>query len=842
MEKIFCQCANISEKRRIIVRVEVEFSPLLLPISMKFRPYRNSAVRLLACVCLAFSLFILPAFAQQSVVDSLEKELVAHPQPDTTRVNILNELAFNLLQRSPQRGFEMVQEARDLAEKLKFSVGIARSYSTIGNFKSQEGKTAEGLEWMRKSLAMAEKNNDKQGIGRASNNLALMHTRFNDYATALEYFFKAVKIGEELENKRLLSTSLGNIGQIYKDQRNFPQALEYLNRAIAISKEANNLNGIISGGLTIGDVRRAQGDLSAAQAEYSAAVELSRANNERGNLARGLNSLGLIYEAQRETAKALVIYTESRDMLEAMKARINLAESYNGIGRCQTVLKNYASASASLEKGLEIAWAIKNNKAVIDAYKSLSALREAEGNSTEALRLYRRAGEVQDSVFDTNAATQFSAAQSRIDADKREREELRAAEQQASFRRTLLWGGAAVLGIAGILVWFTAQSRRRSLQLSLQNAEMQAQQAQLAEQTAAIQAANAAAAERNAELDTLRQKSEESREYLAKSVETMLQAMERLSSGDLTLRLESGSTNDDVGRLRAGIGSTITTMRQIIGQLSHTTRSVTDAAREMNETAFALQEAAQHQAKQADNAVNVITDTSRLIETNAATVQTSSEAALRNQRIATESGETIQQTIAKMRRIADVISTSSEMTNKLAASSEHIVEFVEIIKEIADQTNLLALNASIEAARAGEQGRGFAVVADEVRKLAERSAQATKSIVGIVKEIMRDTSNVAAAMKTGTHEAEEGIALADKTVSVLQSIIQGAGANAKAMSAIALAGEEQMRKGTMAQSAVQEIVRTSEVSLGRIETLTNLAEQLAQETEELEQHLTRFRL
>lgn len=806
-------------------------------------PVRRIITGFCFCTCLLVSFIFSPSLpAQQAITDSLENFLRQHQQEDTARVNTLNELAFALMQRNPDRGFALVEEARTLAEKLGFGVGMARAYSNLGNFKDQQGNVAEGLEWMRKSLSTAEKINDKQGIGRASNNLARMHTRFNDYATALEYFFKAVNIGEELANKRLTSTALGNIGAIYKDQRNYPQAMEYLTRSITISKEINNINGIVAGGLTIGEVVYAKGEREKAKQEYLSAIEIARDNKELSTLARGLNSLGVVLEAENTIDKALTAYNEAQRIQDSLKIRAYLAESYIGIGRCQTVLRQFSEAEKQLSKGLEVALAIQNNKAVIDAYKSLSALREAEGVPNEALRFFRRAATVQDSVFNTNAATQFSVAQSRVDAEKREREEARTAEQQSAFRKTLLGVGLAIAVITGILLWFTAQSRRRSSVLALQNQEMQQQQAQLAEQTAQIQSANASAAERNAELDVLRQKSEESREYLAKSVETILHAMDRLASGDLTLRLEQSTTNDEVGRLRTGIGITITTMREIIGQLSQTTLSIADAARDMNETASALQEAAQDQARQADSAVSVITKTSQLLENNAETVRKSSEKAAVNKQIALESGVTIQQTISKMRRIADVIGTSSQMTSKLAVSSQHIVEFVEIIKEIADQTNLLALNASIEAARAGEQGRGFAVVADEVRKLAERSAQSTKSIVGIVKDIMQDTNNVASAMKIGTQEAEEGIALADQTVSVLQRIIQGAGENAAAMTSIATSSQEQMRNGTQAENAIQAILRTSAQSRERIEALAALSERLAEQTAELEKHLERFRL
>ncbi len=100
---------------------------------------------------------------------------------------------------------------------------------------------------------------------------------------------------------------------------------------------------------------------------------------------------------------------------------------------------------------------------------------------------------------------------------------------------------------------------------------------------------------------------------------------------------------------------------------------------------------------------------------------------------------------AAMQKIVDNLRRMSEKTRESASSVEslnHRVDqiggIVQLIKEIADQTNLLALNAAIEAARAGESGRGFAVVADEVRKLAERTAQATNEIAGLVGNIQQE--------------------------------------------------------------------------------------------------------
>jgi methyl-accepting chemotaxis protein len=117
--------------------------------------------------------------------------------------------------------------------------------------------------------------------------------------------------------------------------------------------------------------------------------------------------------------------------------------------------------------------------------------------------------------------------------------------------------------------------------------------------------------------------------------------------------------------------------------------------------------------------------------------------------------------VQSTREIANDIGSVVAKMQELGSASERIGNIVEVIDAIADQTNLLALNAAIEAARAGEHGRGFAVVADEVRKLAENSAQSTREIGLLVKDIQAKTDQVVKSTTASGTKAENGLQMAD---------------------------------------------------------------------------------
>ncbi len=189
--------------------------------------------------------------------------------------------------------------------------------------------------------------------------------------------------------------------------------------------------------------------------------------------------------------------------------------------------------------------------------------------------------------------------------------------------------------------------------------------------------------------------------------------LRRIAEGDLTQRqgtaLEGrfAEVLEHAEKARAGL-------EHIVSRARTGADSLDGRSAEMAETMDVIQRSTESNAaalEQTTAAVTELTDSIRAASSSAAKVRSAAESA---------SGNT-----GKVNQgFGEVIAALAA----IEATSEEILQIIEMIDSIAFQTNLLALNAGVEAARAGQSGGGFAVVANEVRALAQRTSDAAKQI------------------------------------------------------------------------------------------------------------------
>lgn len=247
-----------------------------------------------------------------------------------------------------------------------------------------------------------------------------------------------------------------------------------------------------------------------------------------------------------------------------------------------------------------------------------------------------------------------------------------------------------------------------------------------------------------------------------------------------------------------------------------------------------LAAASHEQSLQTEEVVAAVSEMTATIAENAANANQAATIARESGQEATSGGAIVEQTIAKIREIADVFTDSSASIAQLHDSSQQISQIVALITDIAEQTNLLALNAAIEAARAGEHGKSFAVVAGEVRGLASRTQEATTEIAQMIARIQGETTEAVRAMERGTQEVQEGLRLADATGTALQHIVDRAHATETTVIQIAAANEEQSATSDEIARNIGTIATVTSEASGEVARIAEAATSLRVLTEELQ--------
>ncbi|KIH77767.1 Methyl-accepting chemotaxis protein [Geoalkalibacter ferrihydriticus] len=189
--------------------------------------------------------------------------------------------------------------------------------------------------------------------------------------------------------------------------------------------------------------------------------------------------------------------------------------------------------------------------------------------------------------------------------------------------------------------------------------------------------------------------------------------------------------------------------------------------------------------------------------------------------------------------LRDQVQQIAEAMLELGENSQKIGGIVDLIDEISDQTNLLALNAAIEAAGAGEAGRRFSIVAGEVKRLADRTADATRQINGLIEQIQKSTNATIVQTEEGTKKLDNANRRVARIAESLDKIIAGIDETTTAARDIKVSTQHQFSASEQMTETISEVrdvasqVATSaEETAHSVAELNELAERLKQLVEE----------
>src|SRR2546423_13935968 len=130
---------------------------------------------------IGLSLIINLCFSQRKQLDSLINLLNNHPQKDTVRLNILNDIAYTYYSIAPDKGLETADQAIALAEKLNNKAKLALAYRYKGTNHWAKGEDDLALENYKRGLAIYEQLGDRQGMAKIYNNFGLVYFGLSDY-------------------------------------------------------------------------------------------------------------------------------------------------------------------------------------------------------------------------------------------------------------------------------------------------------------------------------------------------------------------------------------------------------------------------------------------------------------------------------------------------------------------------------------------------------------------------------------------------------------------------------------------------------------------------------------
>lgn len=339
------------------------------------------------CSWLYALLFGLPfSFATAQVAnpsaDSLLREVNNHLEQDSTRVLLLNQLAYVNYYSNPVASFRYGLEAKKIADRIQFTRGQADACRQIAMSYWEQGNIPNSLNFFMEGLRIAELNHHAQVEADINGNIGTVYNSMGNPKEALTYLLKARQMQRRLMNLLRESTVLNNIGDSYLALKQYPQAADAYTTALDYSIHHGYRLGITTNMRNIGNVFEATGQYDSALKRYFKCIDLSGEINDHRGYVLSNRSIASVYFKKRK-------YADSKRF-----------------------------AYLALDQALK-----SNFRAIIgDLYDLLYQIAEAENDKKKSFEYFKLFVTYKDSVRNSKVESEIAAKRLQFESNKKQAE------------------------------------------------------------------------------------------------------------------------------------------------------------------------------------------------------------------------------------------------------------------------------------------------------------------------------------------------------------------------------------------------------------------------------------
>ncbi len=254
-------------------------------------------------------------------------------------------------------------------------------------------------------------------------------------------------------------------------------------------------------------------------------------------------------------------------------------------------------------------------------------------------------------------------------------------------------------------------------------------------------------------------------------VDQLLFSIQKLSIGDLTVKIKSETKEPIFLKLNHGYNQGLELIKSLVKDLQDSSDNTVQSIKNSSNLLTGIENNIQNFLIKCNNMETSILNFKKFIAELDKYVMESKEFSNDSITKAGSGEKNLTITVSKILDVNESFKESVEMIKQLETISSEISEITNSINEISESTNLLSLNASIEAARAGENGKGFSVVAKEIGKLTTLTTDATKKIEKKVKEIQQKTKQASTQFSGSYSLVNDSVDNITKLKTTIESVI-----------------------------------------------------------------------